>query len=322
MKKNLLIGLAATALLAGCSNNEVLEVLPQEAIGFDAFVDKSTRADVTTADISNFYVYGSYTNGANTANVFDNVTVTKSGGEWNYTNLQYWVENGAYKFAAYANGSDKIESNIAYDNGTGVLAINNYKVGTNDLIYATATATGPAAGIAQDVDFTFNHLLSKVKFTITSSFAENLTVTISNLKINSANHNTVASYNGSAWSGWATHAEITYAHVTTSTTGESSEEHYVIPQDNTNITANFTVTVTDAAGTIIASKTFNATPIATSYTDGSETRTAWRPGYSYNYTATVDASNVEPTAAPIKFTANVTPWETDENVSVAPTVTP
>lgn len=71
MKKGLLmLGVAALAL-ASCTNEEVLNVSDSRAIGFDAFVGKTTKADITDANISEFYVYGGYDN--NLTNVFDNV---------------------------------------------------------------------------------------------------------------------------------------------------------------------------------------------------------------------------------------------------------
>ena len=45
MKKIFLIGLAATAMLASCSNDETVEMAQQKAIGFsNAFVNNGTRS--------------------------------------------------------------------------------------------------------------------------------------------------------------------------------------------------------------------------------------------------------------------------------------
>ena len=43
MKKLLFISLVATAMLAGCSNDEMVETTQSGAIRFDGFVNKSTR---------------------------------------------------------------------------------------------------------------------------------------------------------------------------------------------------------------------------------------------------------------------------------------
>ena len=47
MKKLFMIGLAATAMLASCSNDETMEMAQQKAIGFsNAFVNNGTRSIV------------------------------------------------------------------------------------------------------------------------------------------------------------------------------------------------------------------------------------------------------------------------------------
>ena len=60
MKKFLFLGFVTTAMLASCTNDEMVEMNPQNAIGFEMFVDKSTRAatDVTTDNLTAFEVYG------------------------------------------------------------------------------------------------------------------------------------------------------------------------------------------------------------------------------------------------------------------------
>ena len=39
MKKFLFLGIAATAMFASCTNDEMVEMNPQSAIGFETFVD-------------------------------------------------------------------------------------------------------------------------------------------------------------------------------------------------------------------------------------------------------------------------------------------
>lgn len=48
-----MLGVAALAL-ASCTNEEVLNVSDSRAIGFDAFVGKTTKADITDANIREF----------------------------------------------------------------------------------------------------------------------------------------------------------------------------------------------------------------------------------------------------------------------------
>ena len=62
MKKYLFLAVAATAMMASCSNDEVVEMAQGEAIAFDnAFIDKSTRSidpSITTETLNEFKVYG------------------------------------------------------------------------------------------------------------------------------------------------------------------------------------------------------------------------------------------------------------------------
>ena len=79
MKKIFLIGLAATAMLASCSNDETVEMAQNtKAIGFSSFIDKSTRAtDTDLTNLATIEVYG----WRGDAQIFDKqeVTVEASG---------------------------------------------------------------------------------------------------------------------------------------------------------------------------------------------------------------------------------------------------
>ena len=77
MKKFLFL---ATAMFASCTNDEMVEMNPQSAIGFETFVDKSTRAtDVTKANLTAFEVYGWRTKDA-IEQIFDAQAVTANNG--------------------------------------------------------------------------------------------------------------------------------------------------------------------------------------------------------------------------------------------------
>ena len=102
MKKFLFLGIAATAMFASCTNDEMVEMNPQSAIGFETFVDKSTRAtDVTKANLTAFEVYGWRTKDA-TEQIFDAQAVTANNGVCTYSPLQYWVGGYKYDFEAVA----------------------------------------------------------------------------------------------------------------------------------------------------------------------------------------------------------------------------
>ena len=124
--------IAATALMAGCTQSEVLVDTPNPApevprsISFDTFVDKATRAKGTNStDLNDYYpsfnVYGWKTVGGVTSDVFNNITVSyfnpekgegvKPGTEWGdnvetgwyYKYIRYWDKMATlYQFSAYA----------------------------------------------------------------------------------------------------------------------------------------------------------------------------------------------------------------------------
>ena len=74
MKKSLWILGAAVIALTGCTNNEVVDIPQFRAINFsNAFVNNTTRADVTNADFKQFWVYGDYQNESSWVDVFNNV---------------------------------------------------------------------------------------------------------------------------------------------------------------------------------------------------------------------------------------------------------
>ena len=63
MKRSLILLGAVTATLASCSKSEVVDVNDSQAIGFETFVNKSTRAvtndeGTVTNKLLDFYVYG------------------------------------------------------------------------------------------------------------------------------------------------------------------------------------------------------------------------------------------------------------------------
>ena len=119
--------------------------------------------------------------------VFDNVTVSSTDGQtWTYEgDLRYWAEGEDYKFAAYAPADAAAFGTVATDPTNGALTFTNFVSNpTNqcDLIYATDDVPSASAGQGK-VIFNFNHLLSMIKFTFKSGFAEDIEVTISDLKV-------------------------------------------------------------------------------------------------------------------------------------------
>lgn len=139
--KNLLFLLSATALLASC-NQDILVDTPQpkpEAprhIGFETFVDKATRtAGTNSTSLNDFYptfnVYGWKTVGSVTSPVFENVLVSYCNGVdkkpsaewgdnapagWYYENIRYWDKMASkYQYSAFTPTPSGVSFNCTSD---------------------------------------------------------------------------------------------------------------------------------------------------------------------------------------------------------------
>lgn len=298
MKKSLFVlGLGMLAL-ASCTNEEVTEVAQNRTIGFNAFVNYTTKADITTADLTTFYAFGDYDNGTST--VFNNTKVTgTSGSTYTPEKVAYWQTGKTYNFGAYSDGGNALTTGVTFDQGT--LTISGYSVGANDLIAATnANVSAPAANTDQQVALTFKHLLSKVKFTFTTE-AEPAAykMEVSKLTFEAKKTNAGCTFTNNAiatdWTGDnGTYSITTLGDYAVDGGSASTEEIYVLPQANTTITASFTVTIYDEdTNTQIATKSYSNVSLST---------TEWQEGYSYNYTAEINPDDVNDQLKPITFT--------------------
>lgn len=185
--KKLFVCALAVGLFTACSQDETISQQSPMQISFEgAFVDNATRADVakdpstTTESITGFDVWGYMDN--QTGRIFgdgDNgEDVTGKQGSFAYNNTQYWYAGHTFYFSALApvNSETAVVTPPA-ENET-VLGLSNVNFtntnGTEDLLYSTYTREIPAgaslANYSGKVEFTFSHLLSKVKFTFKNAY--------------------------------------------------------------------------------------------------------------------------------------------------------
>lgn len=305
----------ATMMLASCTNEDVLNVSDSRAIGFNTFVNNNTKAvtDITTASLSKFYVFGDYDEGASVA--FSNTEVIGSqGGTYTPVNPAYWQTGKTYEFGAYSNGNASLTASFS----NGALTITGYSVDdAKDLIAATASEiAAPAAGEDKSVPLTFKHLLSKVKFTFsTTAVPEAFRMEVSNLTFKGIKTAATCVFSNNTISTKWTGTEGDY---TIATLGDyavtdgfaSTEDILVIPQSNTDIEASFTVTIYDEnTNEEIATNDFTA----------SLDCTEWVEGYVYNYTATINPDKVDGNLKPITFTVTkVEDWEPEQEEPITP----
>ena len=306
MKKLLFAALAFAAV--ACSKSEVIEQTKPLAIGFDSpFIENSTKAtDLTTGEngtLQDFGVYG-YVEAVGGI-VFNNEKVSKTGSAWTYANTQYWVAGKPYYFTAIAPASQGGKYTPTEVNA-GTINFDNTSAEI-DLLYAhtpVAAITGPITAQPDAVKFSFNHILSRVKFSFENKMvAENATITISNVKVTDAYKTGVATITNGALASWAP-AEptntVSFAGIADAIeiNKEGETDHmYFIPANKT-YTLTFTVALTQ--GTVaIATKTHTVTIPAVDM----------KPGFSYDFKAALNEANVVDQLFPITFTAEATPWE-------------
>lgn len=311
MKKVLLMGLAAAAMLASCSNDETVEMAQQKAIGFESFVNKSTRGianDIDKTNITNFSVYGFMENEAGI--IFSDEAVTGSGETWSYNNTQYWTAGKDYWFSAIAPDQD---ANWTYDvNGKttgGIITFDN-KTGEQDLLYAYSdmiTCTEPAT--QGKVGFTFNHLLSRVKFNFKNTMGnDNTKLLVKDVVITDANSKATCDVEATdkVWNLAADNVKGSLAFTANTNKIENTKElatdhKYMIPQ-NQKYTLKFTVEVYQ--GDVLAA-TYNHENVEVPSVD-------MKAGYSYVFNAELNGENVNPDGElhKIEFTVtDVNEWE-------------
>lgn len=265
MKKIFLIGLTAAAMLASCSNDETVEMAQQKAIGFsNAFVNNGTRSVVdpsfTTSTLKDFAVYGFTQNGQ----IFNGEKVSKGGAAstgWSYDNVQYWVPGNTYTFGAIAPYSVAGNvSNVALPTGATKVgmevAFTNTDADQVDLLHAApAQITGVTPTYTTPVSMTFNHQLSKLKFSFQNSVGVGYNVKVSNVKITDAfKEGTLTVAAGNTWGNQTDKTlELNFGNVVANASSteasaianaatlESYNEKLMIPMSNT---AKYTVTFT------------------------------------------------------------------------------
>lgn len=200
--KKLFLMLAAAAAVASCSKDYTIVADQGEAIEFGSFVENSTRAAVDPSfgqngqDLTEFQVWGSVNGGNGLVSIFngDDVNGTTVGSnivDGKETNLwycevkQYWIKDATYNFAALVNATNNLTMTDYLPT-----KVNDFTAdGETDLLYADAKGiTGKASGNGP-VNFTFNHLLSKVKFTVknNSKAAEEYSFKVNNIVIKGKN---------------------------------------------------------------------------------------------------------------------------------------
>ncbi len=317
MKKAFFIVSAIAAMMmASCIKDENIEMpaSSKSPIEFRSFVNKSTRADITTGNITAFRVFGFVEQAS--GKIFSDELVTGSGtgqdATWTYSNTQYWIPGKEYYFTAIApaEAADRTWSFTPLAEGSGQggkITINNN--GQQDLIYAFSgvRTDSPLMYAPDKVAFTFNHLLSRVKFNFTNLMGNDLTtLTIKNVAITNANTGAEIDFENfdmtsSEWTLTGGTTTFTFgidAPIANNDNG-NTQHMYLIPQ---NQTYNMTFSVDVKAGDDV---------IATYNHEVTIPQVDMKMGHSYVFSAELNFQNINPDQElfPIEFTVSeVNDW--------------
>ena len=317
--KKIFIAIMAVAAAVSCSTELTVDAPKGAAIAFDnAFVENATKAaaDISAANLADFGVYGSIINAEGAKGmIFNNQTVAKSGDAFTYSPAQYWVAATTYNFVALApqtaaNWTYANKENDAYN---GVISFNNAAAaGEQDLLFAShgRTTADKLTAAPEKVAFTFNHMLSRVKFTFTNGFHQgsNVTLKVTDVTITNAHaEGTLAVANGVVAEDW-TGSEATFARlfgnldteILAENGGKGATEHYyLLPTATATYDITFTVALYQA-GVLVDTYNRNAT-----------ISLDLEKGKSYNLQATLNQDNTSDEAGelyPIEFNATVNDW--------------
>ena len=317
-----MISVLAIGTLVACNNEETLNMQSPYAIDFaGAFVENSTRAaqdpSTTTSTIDGFDVWA-FMDARNGIILVDE-DVTKNGTDWTYEQTQYWLPGHTYFFGALAPmNSDnwELNTNVGNDNltGAGIVSFTNVD-GTEDLLYASTTVetSDNLNDTYEKVALTFNHLLSKVKFTFTNGFPnDNAEIVVKNIRMTSPAEGTInLATDNAAWVPSTENITLAFGDVVCLSKGEEDEcayERLSIPATGERvytITFDVDLFMGDRLGHEFEGLTSTVTGVALEI------------GKAYNFKATIDASNLG--ISPIEFKVEkVDEWIESNNVPSTP----
>ena len=299
----------AVAALVSCSKEQTVSFDKGELIGFNSFVENSTRAAVdpslTKETFTSFNVWGTIDGTGDAVAIYANDVVSGTIGEnstWTCNKTQYWIAGAVYNFAGVKNGTvATLENSLPK-----TITFTYPEAGNVDLVYARSKQYTGKATQNDKVALEFKHLLSKVKFTLENTMSNAQTVgqytyTLTDVKITNAivdgtytvadtknddnTYNVVGAWTNNQTSG----TEVTFEDITGVTNGtskDSANEKLIIPMTNATVTYNVNIYY---GGEIITT------------IPGSATVAEFKPGYAYNLKLSTGLTNE------IQFSVEQTP---------------
>lgn len=331
--KRIFAAVLALACFASCNKAEIIEQTAPVAISFEnPFIENATLTrseydpSTTTATLQNFTVYAFMDQPSGV--VFNQEPVRRNGEKWNTATTQYWFTGHEYHFAALAGNGWSVDTKDATTNGAaGSVTFTNTN-GKDDLLYAWAsvstkniteiTATNPGP-----VNFTFNHLLSKVKFAFTNAFTNPSTsVVVKNIQMTVPKQGTINLgmenwMEGDNWNTTSENITLNFGDVVVpiypdTKNAESYNELLTIPtgEGEKEYTYDITFTVELYQGGIIAG-TYDHTVAVKGV--------KLEMGHAYKFKTELSGSNINPDAAlqPITFSvSSIKGWEEENDQNI------
>ena len=262
--KKLFISMLAVAALASCSQEDVIVADKGDLIGFNSFVENSTRAaaaDVTdpsykASSLAYFDVYGA----VGGVNIYDGDRVKRGtaalGDAWTMdadAPKQYWIADAQYKFAAVVDATSVTTDTTT---GTGLPTVLSYTTSTHkDMLYDYVETKGQPANESGLVEFQFTHLLSKVKFSVTNttqSTATNYRIVVTEAKLTNVYPSGTYAVSGDTgtWTPAAADVyELEDLIVNSATTQYNSKEVLLIPGSAVGVYVKAEIQATADGGT-------------------------------------------------------------------------
>ena len=337
MKKNVLFGMMALAMgaMTACSVEEVVDQAETNYIGFDAFANKVSRTRPTDFPHNNFSVWGAYNNAQ--TEVFKNTEVTYQSTDqsWSYGTPKPWVANQTYHFAAVAPYNANYTNAYDYTSKKytlGEITIDNTT--TAQIDYMTATVQESVSSGTNSVQFTFNHIVSKIDFIFkartTGDNPWKSPVRIEIKKIELKDVPTKNTYTSDAWGnldtpttnkatftegdGSAAVATTTYdaaASNPKTTPSNKVADWLVVPQGTTADEIAKTLTITCDVYDAVS----NGTKVKENATASVEIKTKWEANHYYTYTVSIGTDILGPNPYIIFDVKDVTNWDITSTAS-------
>ena len=200
MKKIIFIIAAISAILAGCSKSEVMtSTVNEHAIEFNPYtgkapISKATVATTETLELEGFKVYA-FLHPANGANYSGEpymdkvVTKPEDAEKWEYDGTAYWPVNNLLDFVAYGlNAQDEFDdaSKFITENSTKTAityVVPETVADQKDLLVAVPQPDLAHGGSSKTVQLHFDHMLSRVAFSLVTMAGNNIPVTITKLQL-------------------------------------------------------------------------------------------------------------------------------------------